>query len=934
MSEKKEAPPAGAEPMMMSMKMMDTYGVKTGPGLKDTVPFKVFDKEFVMKEIIDLGFYSAFHPFRKQLEKYPLSEILVVADNDERYGENWLVYLTEASFRARMDEMEAETRAAEEAARAAEAAEAAARRAQEELERKVYEEAPLVARPFTSPTLKATEAEVALLTVQPSRPLIRMKITRKRAEFGARYTFSDKESDGAVAEFRGRRAPEYSLVRAEMDVALQDCPGSLCGHEDASTQTTFSRKLNSACQTDPVPQGSDAVGGTGDLDSRIQAFLAAVLPICEHALQQNETLNIFQDQLSLMDDDDALAAGAKGESGVRTLANFMDLSYTNNKALVALDWHPTNRSWIAASVVQDLAFETRVAASVRASVSHVVIYTFSEFSAQIVLESPLDIFCFKWNPTQPHLIAAGCASGQILLFDVGDAMHSLTRSKAKGTKSSSASDAESKSDKGDKSIHVRHKYITAIDSSHTRPVADLIWVPASHHLSARGRFEEQYDGKSYQVMSVAADGQLLVWDIRFEERAVVTSAHSSIPAQDFAAAATPGLPAPAAAAPAPAVAAEVPWNPVYKVQLRGSGQGKCGVVKFAMNPSCLSDVMYCTTEDGAFSACDWAPAGKGTGYDKAGVAPPAAPGDSEAAGSTAGGEEGAADVGSFRVLWSTQDHNRPTKALQRSPFFGDLLLSVGDWSFSLWREGTQQPIFRSPPSASLITCGEWSPTRPSVVFIGKFDGSLDVWDLVDQTNKPSLTKSVVSVPILCMKFRDASMAKTQQLLAAGDVKGNLHVLDIPSSLRKPTTSEQSLMSSYLERELSRVNYFAARLLIRNEELEQKRAAADVAERAAAAAAAAREAELAAATALLTDGETFDPEKLERDKLRKRQEAEENDYQALERAVLSELGLDPDAYVVEVPTPLVVEAIPETASSSARDSRRRSSVNVDSVRLVV
>ncbi len=53
-----------------------------------------------------------------------------------------------------------------------------------------------------------------------------------------------------------------------------------------------------------------------------------MLPICEHALQQNETLNIFQDELSLMDDDDALAAGAKGESGVRTLANFMDLAYT------------------------------------------------------------------------------------------------------------------------------------------------------------------------------------------------------------------------------------------------------------------------------------------------------------------------------------------------------------------------------------------------------------------------------------------------------------------------------------------------------------------------------------------------------------------------------------------------------------------------------
>ena len=88
-------------------------------------------------------------------------------------------------------------------------------------------------------------------------------------------------------------------------------------------------QLNSSCQTDPVPQsGVDAKDGAGDLDAAIQDFLASVLPICEHALQQNETLNIFQDELALMDDDDTIAVGAKGESGVRTLVNFMDLSYT------------------------------------------------------------------------------------------------------------------------------------------------------------------------------------------------------------------------------------------------------------------------------------------------------------------------------------------------------------------------------------------------------------------------------------------------------------------------------------------------------------------------------------------------------------------------------------------------------------------------------
>ncbi len=69
--------------------------------------------------------------------------------------------------------------------------------------RGALQDLPLVARPFVSATVKATEAEVGLLTVQASRPPIRMKVVRRRAEFGARYTFSDKESDGAGASCVG-----------------------------------------------------------------------------------------------------------------------------------------------------------------------------------------------------------------------------------------------------------------------------------------------------------------------------------------------------------------------------------------------------------------------------------------------------------------------------------------------------------------------------------------------------------------------------------------------------------------------------------------------------------------------------------------------------------------------------------------------------------
>jgi dynein intermediate chain 3, axonemal len=59
------------------------------------------------------------------------------------------------------------------------------------------------------------------------------------------------------------------------------------------------------------------------------------------------------------------------------------------------------------------------------------------------------------------------------------------------------------------------------------------------------------------------------------------------------------------------------------------------------------------------------------------------------------------------VQWMAKDHNRPCVALCRSPFFGDMILSVGDWNFHIWKmddftvrqtpEGRQkQPIFTSP----------------------------------------------------------------------------------------------------------------------------------------------------------------------------------------------------------------------------------------------
>lgn len=64
MGETKEEPPLlqGCRPMMISMNNMGEYGLKTGPGIKDTVKCKWFDKIWILGEWLSLRQTNAW-PF-------------------------------------------------------------------------------------------------------------------------------------------------------------------------------------------------------------------------------------------------------------------------------------------------------------------------------------------------------------------------------------------------------------------------------------------------------------------------------------------------------------------------------------------------------------------------------------------------------------------------------------------------------------------------------------------------------------------------------------------------------------------------------------------------------------------------------------------------------------------------------------------------------
>jgi hypothetical protein len=137
-------------------------------------------------------------------------------------------------------------------------------------------------------------------------------------------------------------------------------------------------------------------------------------------------------------------------------------------------------------------------------------------------------------------------------------------------------------------------------------------------------------------------------------------------------------------------------------------------------------------------------------------------------GNRAEGAEGGGDEKSkpnnVLVCYDQEANGRPVLVVERSPFYPDLLMTVHDFNFCIWKTSlpypdNTHPIFKSANSfGSHNTSGGFSPTRPGVIFITKTD-AIDVWDFYDQSNKPSITLPLATSSITYFKFQFLSKGK-------------------------------------------------------------------------------------------------------------------------------------------------------------------------------
>merc|ERR1719379_1180294 len=274
--------------------------------------------------------------------------------------------------------------------------------------------------------------------------------------------------------------------------------------KETACMTQWFRPVNAFTQYDK----DDFLDRQKGEDELLAGFLTRVSRPIEEALQQNETVDIFQDEFESLGDED-LQFGSKVTSNIKEVRHFQDVTFTRQKRVQWTEWVPGTASaqnpMLVSSVCDNAAFNDRVDSSGKAGISHVLVWSFQEsLTPHAVIVSPWEVSYFKFWPTDKHWLIGGLVSGQMIVWKLAD--------EHMGGGKLSEKDEE----KDDTVLTVTHKMLSTIDDAHRKPVIALEWLSAELEFEqrAKGRPKAQHDpdGPQKYFVTTSGDGQILVWD--------------------------------------------------------------------------------------------------------------------------------------------------------------------------------------------------------------------------------------------------------------------------------------------------------------------------------------------------------------------------------------------------------------------------------------
>ncbi|XP_036208302.1 WD repeat-containing protein 63 [Myotis myotis] len=788
-------------PLVLTTKTQEIFSCRIDEDLTDEQPYKLIKKQDILADFQNRAAVSDFYPVKKIIQEYPGDEILIVYDKDFEFGLNFYVIGTEEGKENYLNPPEAQEEQ------------------DEDIPEEIYDYKPPISKPWVS---LGSEKEIEEESVTTSTEQITYMISRKRADFGAPIKFSDHNASSvkdAYIECTAYPDKNFVIKQLEKDVGMQVVPEI----KEISTQTRWTYPRNATTQYYPrefLEKEKEIFGQSKSLAD----FLNNMSTSVEIALQQNEITNTFIDDWKILAEEEG-TFGDKTDTHLKEYQSFTDLHNLMEKMVTCVSWHPNIYGLIAVSVAVRLSFEERVYFSGKLLLqpSLILFWSFSDpIHPQLMLESPDDIFCFKFCPSNPNIIAGGCINGQIILWDITAHASRIEHVKTGSSRSKKATLKPMfllEPDDNKEAMYIRHCAVSSIENGHKKVITDIHWLSDTFEINRMGSVFENRSGICCQLVTCSADCTICFWDIRQQKGITIQSIEKKkeesieIPND----------------VPSTFLHLDLSWKPLSKLRL---SKGETSLDHCPVKLSMGKDHLIYKTQEKVLVQNIVVKTEEMNPYQnlESGLANLLRPIEDFCTKFFVGTEEGEVLYSDWKMerdpetgrLMSKKPlslntvHDGAIHTVQRSPFYNDIILTVGGWNLAIWKEGVMfGPLLQSCCAPKRYTSGHWSLTRPGVFYIGREDGYIDIWDLLEKTHEPAQSQNICITMITCIK--PWTFTAKQQFIAVGDYYGTLHILEIPWTLSHPSTNEASSINHYFEREVKHLEYMEQRKKIREQE---------------------------------------------------------------------------------------------------------------------
>ncbi|XP_068563257.1 dynein axonemal intermediate chain 3 [Cebidichthys violaceus] len=733
-------------PMLLTSATQELFGCRADEDVTGESPYKLLKKDDIIQDFKTRAAVSDFRPVKQIVLDYPEDELLLVFDKDFIYGQRFYLVVTPE--------------------------------AKERILNVVQPPEPETPEVIETPEPSlSSEQEIDEESVKETREKLCYKFSRVRRKFGAPVVFSDSITTLV-------NCPSYPDSKFSIKLMQRDCGSQAAARlRSSSAQTQWMMLRNMSTQYTPRELSSEEKEKILQSDS-MKNFCKLVTPRMLQALQEESIMNVFFDDWKALGTavEDIVWSGEDFKD-LRFYRGFSDQNYTKDKKISSINWHPTIYGVIAVALTEKRQEQEPTTFASKDSL--ILFYSFSDiYNAQLLLECPGDIFAFEFCPSDPNIIVGGCKNGQVVLWDISAYVTHLQGTQPDEEVSVNTEIYYINEERENKPPVVPFCAVSFIDSSHKAAITDVHWLPPTFEVTKTGLPVENKYNISAQIVTCSPDCALMFWDVRVPDRKqnVYQKTPYGVPNTFKHLYRT--------------------WKPLFRVSLpKIDTSGEYAPLKFSLERSTCTANTARTTEaanendDSSKVIPDYSqlrvPSAKTlTTLEDV---------NTKLFIGTESGEiiytdwklvkDESGRLHTAKPLHCFSIHHWLVNTVQLSPFFTDIVLTIGSWSFAIWNEGVMDgPIIKSPNFEHWCTVGCWSLSRPAIFFIGKENGSIEVWNLLENTNVPAqVLAQVTDAKITCIKPWIAS--SKQHFLAVTDELGMLKVFELPKALCVPSWNE-------------------------------------------------------------------------------------------------------------------------------------------------